>query len=119
MAKRILLIDGETGYVCDTLSVRHEGDARAERDQIERWIDLALAKRKAQAPERRFIACEVQTRKGEADQVLHDNLWQRRATVHWRPDGTPEVSDIGMPPTGGRTFTHSALAAPPKLRAWR
>ena len=120
MAKRVLLIDGETGLVSDTLSANHIGDAREERAHVERWIEIVLTLRKQQFPDRRWIACEVQTRHEEADEVLHRDIWPRRkATVHWRPDGTPEVSDIGMPPTGGRTFTHSALAAPPKLRAWR
>lgn len=120
MAKRVLLIDGETGLVTDTLSARHEGDARAERAHIERWIQAVLDLRKREQPDRRFIACEVQTRHGEDEAVLHFDMYGRRkATVHWRPDGTPEVTDIGMPPDGSRAFSHSALAAPPKLRAWR
>lgn len=127
MAKRVMLID-ETGQVCDTLSARHTGDAREERAHVERWIAHTLAKRKGQFPSRRFIALEVQTRRGEDEDVLHAKLARRRATVHWRPDGTPEVTDLAMPDSaadaapeaGGRPppLTVMALAAPPKVRAW-
>lgn len=128
MAKRVMLID-ETGHVRDTLSARHTGDAREERAHVERWIAHTLAMRKAQYPHLRWIALEVQTRRGEDERVLHANLSRRRATVHWRPDGQPEVTDLAMPDsttdatpeTGGRPppLTVMALAAPPKVRAWQ
>lgn len=127
MAKRVIMVD-EFGAVSDTLSASQAGDAREERAQVERWIVQCLAKRKAQFPDRRFIALEVQTRRGEYHDVLHAKLSRRRATVHWRPDGTPEVTDLAMPDSitdatpeeGGRPppLTVMALAAPPIVRAW-
>lgn len=132
MAKRILIID-ETGRCVASLSARHgstPGAGAAERAHVERFIGDALALAKQRDPSLRYLALEVQTRRGEDEAILHRDLEARRATVHWRPDGTPEVTDLaatGTEPWRPANHTavapvalpYPALAAPPKLRAWR